>query len=1059
MGWGEIFGHRGSKTPRAKRRIEQDWRVEGADARHIICRGPVETRSCLTILKNGPREATGTGTWGESSFLGGALSRCVEPLGRGWTVGASGWSIAGAPTPAKCCCALLVLTALALALGVKTRRRWVRNRPHHRQLATGVRVRDFRSAARAFPALPQLPQGRHIVPWVGQLGRVSSRLQTFPCGVRAVHSPFSRVCTSPQYCVRGVVAGALLPARAYVRSWETLLTPFQELTVGICAACDFMPQASVVLAVEEEGIWGTVLLFQRDFDPTEVLMQYVTNSLGMENASVVEVGALNGVKTFLVWRLPVRMRESTTSVSTGGAMPEAIAYPGEAETASEERQGGNAEMGRGAEDDKAVGTVVLDLETEIALLQQQIGSPTPQNREDAEFMSSFRNMSKVEAILVMLRMGRDLDSALSKCAAEESAEMQRLRREASRAEDLEDKLAKKSLLLRQKEVEASALVSNAGVLAELRNEVLTKDLALKDLTAQLDDLRASEAVAAASHALERDSLVAELAAVKAALESAVVTGSVWRGGKEGEGQGEGFQSLPSGEDVLSEPPEGIEDRASLCSNANSEEEKLTSKPAPMPMTLKYSLPCAAPPFPPSPSTPPTPVGNQTVAERKERVLQMAIPSSQSPMSRLAPVEHGLEMAQDVAVIMETGSWRVRFGVVDLSWDEGGERASLAAAGASEGKGGAGASGGGMLSYFDDFPCCVARPRHESMDLAEVVNGASSLAAPMYREFRDIGLFVGGDAWYCTMEHPDRGLRSKLKLSFPMEQGLPTPDVERLWGHAYRLLKQSPDLAPLVLPYKPTATWEELWPMVWFLFSTLEVPAIRLISEATLAAKAAGVRTGVVVDLGESGVYVSPVFEGCPLTESVRTHKVGGGCLTRYLEYMLLSRANEHFNQLIEPRRMDFARQVKEGSCFVSMDFAGEVRRAGQFRRKTVRVMGDGDVPAKLSGYAVCSPTECYSNGDTPDEPVTVSFTTASGEALLVKVGLEKFHVGELLFQASGTLFIYHIYIYILSWSFFFFDNHCGYLSGVDTCSLSREVPLGDGVDGCAYQFRTGNSES
>lgn len=84
----------------------------------------------------------------------------------------------------------------------------------------------------------------------------------------------------------------------------------------------------------------------------------------------------------------------------------------------------------------------------------------------------------------------------------------------------------------------------------------------------------------------------------------------------------------------------------------------------------------------------------------------------SPMARLTPAEHGMS-EEGNTVVLELGAWRVRAGVV-------------------EGSGG----GGSGRSYFDDFACCLAKPAREGADLDEVVNGASSLAAPMYSKFRE-----------------------------------------------------------------------------------------------------------------------------------------------------------------------------------------------------------------------------------------------------------------------------------------------------------------------------------
>lgn len=93
-----------------------------------------------------------------------------------------------------------------------------------------------------------------------------------------------------------------------------------------------------------------------------------------------------------------------------------------------------------------------------------------------------------------------------------------------------------------------------------------------------------------------------------------------------------------------------------------------------------------------------------------------------------------------------------------------------------------------------------------------------------------GVFVGGDAWYCCMDHPDSGLRSKLRLSCPLERGrikprdggLTSDDVERLLEHACGILKQEPTSTPVLVTYKPTAQPEEIWDVAAILMETLRV---------------------------------------------------------------------------------------------------------------------------------------------------------------------------------------------------------------------------------------------
>ncbi|CAM9953871.1 unnamed protein product [Ectocarpus sp. 4 AP-2014] len=363
-----------------------------------------------------------------------------------------------------------------------------------------------------------------------------------------------------------------------------------------------------------------------------------------------------------------------------------------------------------------------------------------------------------------------------------------------------------------------------------------------------------------------------------------------------------------------------------------------------------------------------------------RLAQSPPVSCLSPMVRLAPADHGLGREGNT-VVLELGAWRVRAGVVTPSREE--VKSS---------------------SYFDDFPCCVARPSREGADLDELVNGASSLAAPMYSKFRDTGVFVGGDAWYCCLDHPSIALRSKLRLSCPMRRRDQPPsreDTERLADHAYGLLKQDSSLSPTLLTYKPTATVEEVLALASVLLEVHRVPAIRMVNEAQLAALAVGVKVGVIVDIGESGVSVTPIFDGFPVPPAVRSECCGGGDVTKFLDYMLLSRTNEHFNQMTDRRRLEYTREMKEEQCYVPLDFALEVEEYGAFKRKAMRVCKGAQASPMLSGYEACDSRDFIDETDKDEEVTkTKTFTLKSGSELDVKIGRERFHAPEILFTAS-----------------------------------------------------------
>lgn len=86
--------------------------------------------------------------------------------------------------------------------------------------------------------------------------------------------------------------------------------------------------------------------------------------------------------------------------------------------------------------------------------------------------------------------------------------------------------------------------------------------------------------------------------------------------------------------------------------------------------------------------------------------------------------------------------------------------------------------------------------------------------------------MGGDAWYCCHDHPSISLRSKLRLSCPLERGQTTTreDRDMLVDHAFGLLKQDSQSTPTLLTYKPTASEEDVLEMASILLEAHRVGA-------------------------------------------------------------------------------------------------------------------------------------------------------------------------------------------------------------------------------------------
>jgi hypothetical protein len=342
------------------------------------------------------------------------------------------------------------------------------------------------------------------------------------------------------------------------------------------------------------------------------------------------------------------------------------------------------------------------------------------------------------------------------------------------------------------------------------------------------------------------------------------------------------------------------------------------------------------------------------------------PTSFSPRSK--PADHGMQDGATL-LLLETANGHIRCGVVDMHGDG---------------------------AFYDEFPSCLARPRKGGGDTFELVHMASGMSAGMYARFRSEGVFVGGDAWFCCMDHPDAGLRAKLDLSWPVERGHlvqgAMEDLSRLWSHAFAQMKLDSEVTPVILTYKPDLLPDEVCDMAEEMMEQFSVPALRMVNEATVIAIAAQMSTGIVISIGQGTMYASPIFEGCCLTGSVQTAGVGGGDLDRYMDYMLLSRTTEGYNQMVERRRLNYARVIKEDQCYVAKDFDQEARRAGHFKRKSMKVFEGASINPKLAKYG------SYSEDDDNDEPNEVVLQQKSGQEVVMMVGRERFHTPEILFQ-------------------------------------------------------------
>lgn len=295
---------------------------------------------------------------------------------------------------------------------------------------------------------------------------------------------------------------------------------------------------------------------------------------------------------------------------------------------------------------------------------------------------------------------------------------------------------------------------------------------------------------------------------------------------------------------------------------------------------------------------------------------------------------------------------------------------------------------------------VAVPLRGAGKPSDIVKGANIGSDPMYQTFRETGVFVGKDAWYCCFDHPDAGLRGVLELENLLGNGR----IRNVNGMVMlihqcitKTLPLDADWAELqiLFNYNVACDRRDLSHVSRRMFEYLECSKICFMDEAGLTARGAGMSSALVVDIGTTTTKVQPVFENLTMRVASRVTKVGGEHCTNYLESLLHAQQNERFSSQLSRRRKQIARQLKKSHAFVADDFEQYVANFGEFSFSSVNVMAAMGNTAKPK---IANVKSTRNTDMTSKIRVKEAITLADGSVLLFSMDIERFYCAEILFR-------------------------------------------------------------
>lgn len=250
---------------------------------------------------------------------------------------------------------------------------------------------------------------------------------------------------------------------------------------------------------------------------------------------------------------------------------------------------------------------------------------------------------------------------------------------------------------------------------------------------------------------------------------------------------------------------------------------------------------------------------------------------------------------------------------------------------------------------------------KSHGLDELIRGASLMADGCFQQYRDTGLFVGSDAYYCLYQHPDPTLRSLLiEKMIITSQGIPNKRAFELFvNHLLWKGLQCQDFGnyQVLFSYKLAWSHVDLEVISETLFERLCCQKVCFLNEAAFLGASTCDHlvdqhlnsseisclqsvSALIVDIGANSTSIYPSYEGIIVRRAVRTCEIGGEQITQHLEYLLQQSQGEleGFSSHLPRRRHWIARMLKEQACYVAADFDAECQKYGRFRHRAQKVM-------------------------------------------------------------------------------------------------------------------------
>ncbi len=170
-----------------------------------------------------------------------------------------------------------------------------------------------------------------------------------------------------------------------------------------------------------------------------------------------------------------------------------------------------------------------------------------------------------------------------------------------------------------------------------------------------------------------------------------------------------------------------------------------------------------------------------------------------------------------------------------------------------------------------------------------------------------------------------------KTFYPIENGIISDWVlfEKIIDYIFYNLRVDPTLVNVLYAVHPNFPPKDIKRLFELFLEHYQCMAFYPVLDSMLTLYSGGFQSGLVVEIGDSGTRLVPIYQGYKLGHAIKSLSIGGRTLTKHMEKLLETIGFSSDSSI----RRELVRALKEKACFVSLDYKEDLKRADQYKKQ------------------------------------------------------------------------------------------------------------------------------